>query len=176
MHGYRKRMHILPIAFVAALSSASLSIGCVGFRGPNLASSPWPPAESGVKKAVAVEILGPRGDFGTQFQKQALKAYEDSNLFSEVRTGSASADIHAEIRVTVRGHANLLMARLTGVTLYLIPSSASDEYTATTRFKDASGNLIATTTKTQTVTLWQQLFLIFLMPTNGLGGETRQLY
>lgn len=53
---------------------------------------------------------------------------------------------------------------LTGFTLYIIPSSASDSYQVTTTYRDANANVITKTDGHLKHTLWQQLFLVFAMP------------
>ena len=162
---------VLSVAFFVALLS-----GCVGFRGPELAATPWPLAGEAAPRSIGVEITGLRGELLSNFQQQTLKAYRDSQLFSDVRAGRVPGGLTARISVAHHGAVTPFMAILTGLTLYLIPSSASDEFAATTTFEDASGSVIAKTQETQKVTLWQQLFLVFLMPTNAIGGETKQLY
>jgi hypothetical protein len=50
------------------------------------------------------------------------------------------------------------------LTLYVLPSSASDHLTIRTTFRNGEGDVLGETTMTETVTLWQQLFLVFVMP------------
>jgi hypothetical protein len=93
----------------------------------------------------------------------ALKAYRDSGLFSQVSSGLGTTDLRAEVRFVDNGHGSLAMAFLTGLTLYLIPSSATDELTVKTTIKDANGNLLGSFEKAESITQWQELFMVFAM-------------
>jgi hypothetical protein len=98
------------------------------------------------------------------WRDQTVRAYRDAGLFSEVRTGSAPADVQAEVTLKERGQTSIALAVITGLTLYLVPSSATSEVTAKTELRDRNGTIVGTFEKSETLTMWQQLFLIVATP------------
>lgn len=108
------------------------------------------------------------------WRAQTLRAYQDSELFTLASTDPSDTDLRAEVKVLDRGEGSLAMAFLTGLTLYLIPSSATDELTVTTAVKDRSGATLGTFERSEAVTMWQQLFLVFAMPFNFPGSVVKE--
>jgi hypothetical protein len=94
----------------------------------------------------------------------AIRAYQDSGIFSDIKIGTADTDFRAEINIADRGEGNSVMPYVSGFTMGLIPCSASDTYTLSTTLKDRSGLTLGTIQKQETATLWIQLFLVFVMP------------
>jgi hypothetical protein len=94
----------------------------------------------------------------------AIRAYQDSGIFSDVKIGTADTDFRAEINIVDRGEGNSVMPYVSGFTMGLIPCSASDTYTVNTTLKDRQGTTLSTIQKQETTTLWIQLFLVFVMP------------
>ena len=62
------------------------------------------------------------------------------------------------------GEGSLGMAFLTGLTLYIIPSKATDTYVLTAIVQDSSGQEIAQYELTDSVTQWQEILLLPIMP------------
>jgi len=165
--GYcKERCMLLAVGLVVVLS------GCASFREGKLPDiTQWPPAGGAKGKSITVVFTGqaistdvnkanPHG----WYENAIAQAYRDSKLFSEVKTGAAGGDLLAEVKLIHRGEANLLMAVLTGLTLYLIPSSGTDEFTFRTAIKDKQGTVIGMVEKTEAINFWQQMFLIFVYP------------
>lgn len=159
------------------LAVALLFSGCASFRSGNLpAITQWPPENAVKGKSISVIVSGESSINGKEqevnslfiknWSEQVTRAYQDSGLFTEVKPGLSDTDLKAEVRIIDRGEANLGLAFLTGLTLYLIPSSATDEITIKTSIKNKDGDTLGTFEKSETITMWQQLFLIFAMPGN----------
>ena len=136
--------------------------------GPLVAT--WPLPERGEKQSVRIATSAPaigegEENFGTLISQASLRAYEDAGVFANVSADYGSqADIVAEVSLSHRGDFNSLAAQLTGFTLGLIPSSASDYFTVTTVWKNRAGEVIGRAEHTEEVKFWMQLFLVFAMP------------
>jgi len=100
------------------------------------------------------------------WQEAAAKAYKDSGLFSDVKTGAAETDLRAEIHFIDRGEGNAALAFLSGFTMTLIPANGQDEFTMKTTLKNKAGQDLGTFEKKETLSFWIQFFLIFIMPFN----------
>jgi hypothetical protein len=100
------------------------------------------------------------------WQEAAARAYKDSGLFSDVKIDAAETDLRAEIHVIDRGEGNAALAFLSGFTMTLIPAKGEDEFTVKTTLKNKAGQELGTFTKKETLILWIQFFLIFIMPFN----------
>ena len=155
----------------------SFFAGCASFRSGNVPRSlSFPETERAQQESMSLNIYGAvilngkiyRAHPKTMknWRRQTIKAYEESGLFSGVRGNSTETDLHAEIMIVDRGEANAFLAFLTGLTLYVIPSKAADEFTVKTTISDREGNTVGVFEKSETVTLWQQLVLIVAMPFN----------
>ncbi|TGN19902.1 hypothetical protein [Leptospira idonii] len=84
--------------------------------------------------------------------------------FKETTPDKKDADLFFECEVKDVGKANIGLALLTGLTLYIFPSSASTEETLKINVKNKSGKLLGTVEKTEASTVWQQILLIFVAP------------
>jgi hypothetical protein len=161
---------------VVWLSLSSLS-GCAAFRtGDFKPPASWPlsttPGKQSISLLVTGEALvnGKRQDIPQQvmqgWQDAAMKAYTDSGLFSDVIMGAAMTDLRAEVHMLERGEANQGLAFLSGFTFTLIPCKAEDEVVLKTTLKNKEGQDLGTFEKTDSMSMWVQFFLIFIMPFN----------
>jgi hypothetical protein len=162
--------------FTALLATSLLTLtGCISYTSGKLAEvQPWPPAASAAAKpTVYLKVEGeylyndePRaGGFNQAGLEQLiLKQYQDSGLFSRVTTSQQESDLY--VRVQVRNHeqASSAAAFITGLTLFIIPGTASNELNMQTEFMDGSGELVGSVEKQETITTWMQLLLIFALP------------
>ena len=159
--------------------AASLAIlqGCAMFSAGKLGPvPPWPAAGGGPSRSVSVVVAvdsavnGKATDAQPAYidvcREQTLRAYRDSGLFSQVSSGSAVADRRAEVRISDRGEVSTVMAFITGLTLFLVPSSASVELTVSLTVKDQNGRSVGTFVKSEDLTMWQHLTMLFVMPFN----------
>jgi hypothetical protein len=167
------RTYFLCVALVLATSN-----GCASFRIGHLEPpTEWPPksADAG-KKSIALLVSGTLNINGKEqvmptavlhkWQKRIAIAYKDSGLFSEVRFGLVEADYKADVAILDRGEFIQAMALLSGLTLTLIPDKAYDEFVVQTTVRDREGKTVGVFEKTDGMSSWIQLFLIFAMPFN----------
>ena len=154
-----------------------VSSGCASFREgnvPRARSSPQSPR--GKQQSISVSVQGAVILDGNIYQanrettdnwrSQTIKAYRDSGLFSEVKGDADEADLYAEVVIVDKGDPNALLAFITGLTLYIVPSKATDEFTVKAAIRDKDGKILGRFEKSETVILWQQLFMVFAMPSN----------
>jgi hypothetical protein len=164
----------IPVAFLALLTTLS---GCAAFREGNIPRYPSVP-EAGIAKhkSISVKVYGavilndqiyrshPKAM--KTWRQQTITAYEKSGYFSEVKEDTGKADLYSEVVIVDKGNPNAFFAFITGLTLYLMPSKATDEFTVKTTITDGDGDILGAFEKRETVTLWQQLIMIFAMPFN----------
>jgi hypothetical protein len=165
---------------VVWVSLSSLS-GCAAFRtGEFKPPASWPLATTPGKQSISLLVTGEsilngiRQDLPQRNQQRmiqpwqdaAVKAYQDSGLFSDVKTGVAETDLRAEIHVLNRGEGNIGMMVLSSLTLTLLPAHAEAEFVVKTTLKTKEGQDLGTFEKKGTFSYWSQFFLIFIMPFN----------
>ncbi|MEI8014822.1 MAG: hypothetical protein WCH20_08295 [Nitrospira sp.] len=161
---------------LVGVSLSSLS-GCAAFRtGEFMHPASWPLATTLGKQSISLLVTGEalvngmRQDLPQRmiqrWQDAATRAYKDSGLFSDVKTGAAETDLRAEVHVLERGEANQGMAFLSGLTLTLAPAHAESEFVVKTMLKNKEGQDLGTFEKKETLSMWIQFFLIFIMPFN----------
>lgn len=167
----RWRRSPLPLLLIAG---ALLLGSCAAFRTSALQTGPWPPTGGGTKRSVKIIISGIDGQMLAGFYPQTIAAFHDSALFSKVLTSSQPerSDITAEMRVIHSGGYSRALAVLSGLTLTVIPSTAVDEFEVRTDFKDAMGNVLASTRKIGGVRAWIHITLVFLMPFFWPGSQS----
>lgn len=163
--------------FLSALLVTSLLAlsGCISYTSGKLAEvQPWPPtATSAAKPTAYLKVEGqylyndePRaGGFNQAGLEQLiLKQYADSGLFSRVSTSQQAADLYISVKVNNHEQASTAAAFITGLTLFIIPGTASNQISMQTAFKDGSGMLLGSVEKQETITTWMQLLLVFALP------------
>ena len=69
----------------------------------------------------------------------------------------------------------MAMAFLTGLTLYLIPSTAHECLSIKTTYKDKNGAVLGSSDKAECFDFWQQLFLFPAMFSNFPGSVTKEV-
>lgn len=99
-----------------------------------------------------------------KWEESVVKHYKESELFSAVKTGRNISDIYADVVIVNNEEGNLFLAFLSGFTLMVLPAKGDNIITIETTFKDAAGNIKGKVIKTEKVTTWIQLLLIFGMP------------
>lgn len=161
---------------IVAIISTCLLWGCASFSGGTLpVDRAYPIVEAGASKPSVVASLSFRqtmnGDTLTLFRGTAEKAHlqkllsalDESGYFSSVET-TGEGDIVIDVTFKDEGVGSMGMAFLTGLTLYLVPSYATDTWIA-----DATVTVTRTGRAEQFhaeefVTQWQQIFLLPVMP------------
>jgi len=147
---------------------AMLVSSCAAFRkgdvGPIAA---WPPPGQGPASAsVNVVVEGPPGPIYREVHEEAVRAFEESALFAEVKSNPERTDFDyiARVRFTYEGRGNPKLAYLSGVTLGLIPVRASDTVNVELSIHSSAGGHLGTVRKSETTTLWIHLVLLPVAP------------
>jgi len=161
----------------------TLLSGCIMMRGHDLEPPPtWPLQTDSGGKSIRIQIAEEKmkenyatGDLNVS--KQAMKAYTDSGLFLRVSSGG-DADITAEVVLSgLEPRTNGFLRVLNGMTLTLIPDRIAYSPTMTTTFRDQQGTVIGTVKKSEDVSLWMELFLLFGMPfVDGPNAKIESVY
>ena len=100
---------------------------------------------------------------------------EQTGVF-HVQADKNTADYRLVIRVRDDAEPNAGFAILTGLTLYILPSMASDNFTTDVELIDAEGNQVSEKQFKHQVKLVQQLFLIFGAPFATIGNVSEQMW
>lgn len=161
--------------FAAMLTSCLLLTGCISYSNHNLAQvQQWPPAATGSGKPTAYIKVEGRYQFNEQpqssgfnqagLEKLILRQYQDSGLFSRVSTSQQASDLYISVKVSNHESGSKAAAFITGLTLFIIPSTASNALSMQTEFRDGEGTLLGSVEKHETITTWMQLLLIFALP------------
>lgn len=174
----------------ALLITSLLTLGgCISYTSGKLAEvQPWPPTASSAAKPTAyLKVEGeylyndePRaGGFNQAgLEKLILKQYKDSGLFSRVSTGQQKSDLYISVKVSNHETASTAAAFITGLTLFIIPGTASNQLNMQTEILNSSGDLIGSVEKQETITTWMQLLLVFALPfsesTDNVLGQLSQ--
>ena len=88
-------------------------------------------------------------------------------------SGDGAADVLADLEVLDAGSGSKFMWFMTGFTLGLIPSSATDSFTWKTTFRDGSGGVRGVIEKQASATMWMEILLIFGLPFATPGEAVR---
>lgn len=165
---------------LAVVVTSSFSTGCATFRGGLVTPvDNWPPTAPEVRKSISVTVrmerhldLGPSSgpapvseDELNQMRGRVWAQYEDSGLFSDVKTGLESSDLRADVRIDHHEWGSAAGAVLSGLTLMLVPIKVQvDDYTMTTTFKNGDGQVLGVIEKKEKLDTWFQLFLVVVAP------------
>lgn len=164
--------------FAALLSTALLSLtGCLSYSHKDLAQvEQWPlttaeqPAQSAYLKVDSQYLFNDQtraGGFNqANLEKLIVTQYQDSKRFSNVTTAKQNADLYISVRVSNHERGSIASAVITGATLFVIPGKFSNELSMETTFKDGTGKVLGRIKKSETITTWMQLLLIFALPFN----------
>jgi len=175
-------------ATVLLAALCALVSGCASYReGELLPVKSWPPMPGQGGRSVGIvfradvmlngEEQGASLKQFTRWQEEVVRAYVESDLFSDVRAGSleidpesgvfvdreagiGGTDLRVEITLTDRMTVNWTWSIITGLTVYIIPSRAADEFVLYTIVRNDQGDILAEFEESETVYLWQHLFLI----------------
>lgn len=172
--GYLKLV-AMPIVLITLLS------GCATFRSHNIPPvEQWPPQSSNQKKSINVTIVGVQGALFAKWQERATKAFQDSGLFSQVKSSpKRETDLIAQVTIKLtRGGTffNAGMRFLSGFTFFLIPSTAWDEYQVETTIYDANEKILGTYQKSEKSTLWVEILFLPLSPFMDVDSVENSVY
>ncbi|TBU82161.1 hypothetical protein DNK06_06510 [Pseudomonas daroniae] len=162
----------------AILATALLALtGCVSYSNHDLAPlEQWPlaaPAE--VKPAAHLKVesrylfneQNRAGGFDqSNLETLLVQQFKDSGRFSAVTTAKEHSDVYVSVRVTNHERGSMVGAVVTGATFFIIPGRFKNELTMEMQFMGADGNVLGKVEKSESITTWMQLLLIFAVPFN----------
>lgn len=162
-----------------------LVVSCATFREGNVGYQMITPKEASAKKIVSFVVSGQvkmNMDEPVPQNANALGSWANivkeefvsSALFSEVKNNEKPADLFVDINVQNNARVNLGLSMVTGLTLYLFPSSATDEFVVEATFKNKAGKEVGKIIKRDSITTWNHLTMIFLFPFKPLAKQVTQ--
>ncbi len=163
-------------------------IGCIGVQSNDARQfTPFPPATiAGSEKVdvgvqVVVEVSGTPASAGVRANTQGKVQGLYMRYLRETNRASVTGRADYEARVRVKDQGGSFGARmaavLTGLTLYVIPSWLTHEYTTTIELHDlATGRSVAAKTYKHELTFVQQLFTVFAMPFSGIEKRYDEMW
>ena len=96
--------------------------------------------------------------------ERALKRFNKSGMYSTVSSDDPNADISVKFDVVDEGSGSMGMAFLTGLTLYIVPSSATDLFKVSAKIRNNKTGGEGVIEIEDFVTMWQQIFLLPVLP------------
>lgn len=167
------------------LVTLSLSLtGCLSYSHHDLAPVPqWPlsaPAAD-AKPSVYVRLNGeylfndrPRagGIDVARWEKILVDSYTASGAVASVTTAKTQSDVYVYATLVNHEKGSMPLAYISGFTFGVIPTTFDNTLTLKTVYKDRDGKVLGQVEKSETVTTWIQLVLIFAMPFNASLDDT----
>ena len=92
------------------------------------------------------------------------EGFRESGRFAWVRTDKSEADLYVEATLYNNEQFSMASAIITGVTFFIIPSTAKNTFTLETVFKDKDGKELGRVRKSESLRTWMQLLLIVAVP------------
>lgn len=138
--------------FIASfLIFSFLCSSCAVYRAGHLSPvSQWPPEPPTKKKSISIVVTAEmvqkekKGIITSgrmkRWHESTVRAYSESDLFSEVKTGLTETDLRAEVKIIIEYKPNIGLALLSGFTLGLIPYKETNNLIVKTTIKDRDGN------------------------------------
>lgn len=143
-------------------------IGCAGFREGGVDPITQFP-HSAKKASLALNIdhatilNGNRmtnENVRTTLKEKFLERYKKSSLFSDIETSSYDTDYTLDIQWENYGEMNTFLSVLTGLTLYIIPSSSQDTNIVKAKLINNKTKKVAEVAFHDSVTMWQEILLL----------------
>jgi hypothetical protein len=100
------------------------------------------------------------------WEKVLLDAFNQSGRFGRVTTDKVESNVYVYANVRNEETGNMGSAILTGITLFVVPSVVHNRLVLETVYKNRDGKVLGRIEKSETVTTWMQLLLVFALPFN----------
>jgi hypothetical protein len=91
-------------------------------------------------------------------------AFRQSGRFARVSTDKVESDIYVDATLYNNEQFSMASAIITGVTFFIVPSTAKNTFTLETVFKNKDGKELGRIRKSESVRTWMQLLLIVAIP------------
>lgn len=99
-----------------------------------------------------------------RLQSKLITRLTGSGLYSSVSVTNQNPDITITVQMDDKGSGSMGMAFLTGLTLYIVPSSATDLYKVSAKVCNHRTGVEGVVELEDFVTQWQQILLLPLLP------------
>jgi hypothetical protein len=99
-----------------------------------------------------------------RLQAKLIARLTGSGLYSTVSVTNQDPDITITVQMDDKGSGSMGMAFLTGLTLYIVPSSATDLYKVSAKVRNHRTGVEGVVELEDFVTQWQQILLLPLLP------------
>ena len=161
-----------------------MTTGCASFQGNKLSSvTSFPSVQA--KKTIDVDFafsatlndtpMTTGNEMARQkLAKKCVERLKESGLFGNVSENLANSDLNVDVKVEDVGEGSMAMAMLTGLTLYVVPSKAQDTYRLSATVTDMKSNKKAEIRLEDSVTQWQQILLLPLLPFKSTIAEANK--
>lgn len=158
--------------------AAVLLTGCVSYSQHELPPvKTWPPTANAPVQKPTVYVRttamnqvngGPTntaaGAAAAVGESTVADGFLQSGRFTRVSTDKVDSDLYAEATLYNNEQFSMASAIFTGVTFFIIPSTAKNTFTLETVFKDKDGKELGRVSKSESVRTWMQLLLIVAVP------------
>lgn len=169
-----KRFMCLTVALLAVV----FITGCASFRGkeiPNISleGSTDAPKMSAIDYSVTWQINGKDSGVAVKHLDELVeKVFNESGIFGSYKAGSGYEEIHFDITMNNHGKFSATASIITGLTLFIIPSYATDKYTLTVELYD-KGQLFKTYQYNDYMKTWLGWVFLPMMPGH-MPGKTAE--
>jgi len=124
------------------------------------------PIEKQKERSITI-IFGSQSDFTVdeliKYRDPLVRAYRDSNLFTEVKTGFTEADLRAEINIEQQDTVRWGIPILSNILLNIIPYSMKYTLSITTTVTDTNGNILQIFQNSEDIHEVNNLLFIFAL-------------
>lgn len=152
--------------------------GCVSYSQHELAPvQTWPPTADAALQKPSVFVRttalnqvngGPAqaaaGAPAAAWETAVADTFRQSGRFERVSLDKVASDLYVETTLYNNEQFSMASAVITGLTLFIIPSTAKNTFTLETVFKDKEGKELGRIRKSESVRTWMQLVLIVAIP------------
>lgn len=158
--------------------AAILLSGCVTYSQNELPPvQAWPPTANVPQQKPKVFVrttvmnqvnVGPAntaaGAAAAVGEATVAEGFRESGRFAWVSTDKSEADLYVEATLYNNEQFSMASAIITGVTFFIIPSTAKNTFTLETIFKNKDGKELGRVRKSESLRTWMQLLLIVAVP------------
>jgi hypothetical protein len=161
------------------LASLCLSLtGCMTYSHHDLADvQKWPLETQAVAKKPSVYVRlnaqylhndrpGAGGVDVGRWEKILVDSYNGSGSVRSATSVKTQSDVYVDAVLTNNEKGSIALAIVSGATFGIIPATFDNVLTLQTVYKDHNGKVLGEVNKSETLTTWIQLLLIFAVPFN----------
>ena len=102
----------------------------------------------------------------SRLQDKIIERFVRSGMFSAVSVSNPNSDLSVTVEMKDDGSGSLVMAFITGLTFFIVPSSATDCYKVTAKVRNNKSGVEKTFEVEDFVTTWQEILLLPFLPFN----------